>query len=54
MESEVEAALELLLDARQAPRIDRVREMCGERPSVVIPALPVAGGFGGLGQDEVR
>ena len=41
MESEVEAALDLLLDAAQVPTIERVRELCGDRRQVTVPQMRV-------------
>jgi len=39
MECDVEAALDLLLDAGELPAIDRVRELCGDRRQVTVPQL---------------
>lgn len=40
MESDVEAALDLLLDAGEVPRIERVHELCGNKRRPQVPSMP--------------
>ena len=39
MESEVEAALDLLLDAGEVPKIERVHELCGSKRQPQVPTM---------------
>ena len=41
MECEVEAALDLLLDAAEVPKIERIREICGAQRRVEVPRMAV-------------